>query len=31
MEVAHGSLMGGHLGMKKTTDKMQSAFYWPGI
>ena len=31
MEVAHGSIMGGHLGIKKTTDKIQSAFYWPGI
>ena len=31
MEVAHGSIMGGHLGIKKTTDKIQSAFYWPDI
>ena len=31
MEVAHGSIMGGHLGIKKTTDKIQSAFYWAGI
>ena len=31
MEVAHGSIMSGHMGMKKTTDKIQSAFYWPGI
>ena len=31
MEVAHGSIMGGHMGIKKTTDKIQSAFYWPGI
>ena len=31
MEVAHGSIMRGHLGIKKTTDKIQSAFYWPGI
>ena len=31
MEVAHGSIMGGHLGTKTTTDKIQSAFYWPGI
>ena len=23
--------MGGHMGIKKTTDKIQSAFYWPGI
>ena len=31
MEVAHGSIMGGHLGIEKTNDKIQSAFYWPGI
>ena len=31
MELAHGSIMGGHMGIKKTTNKIQSAFYWPGI
>ena len=31
MEVAHVSIMGGHMGIKKTTDKIQSAFYWLGI
>ena len=31
MEVAHGSIMGGHMGIKKTTDNIQRAFYWPGI
>ena len=31
MEVAHGSIVGGHLGIKKTSDKIESAFYWPGI
>ena len=31
MEVAHGSIMGGHMGIKKTTDKIQNAFYCPGI
>ena len=31
MEVAHGSIMGGHMGVKKTADKIQKAFYWPGI
>ena len=31
MEVAHGSIMGGHMGIKKTTDKIQSAFHWPRI
>ena len=30
MEVAHGSIMGGYLGIK-TTDKIKSAFYCPGI
>ena len=31
MEVAHGSIMGGHMGVKKTTDKILNALYWPGI
>jgi len=31
MELAHESIMGGHMGVKKTTDKIQRAFYWPGI
>lgn len=31
MEVVHGSLMGGHMGIKKIADKIQSVFYWPGI
>ena len=31
MELVHGSIMGGHMGIKKTTDKIQSVFYWPGI
>jgi len=31
MELAHGSIMGGHMGIKKMTDKFQSALYWPGI
>ena len=30
-ELAHGSIMGGHMGIKKMVDKIQSAFYWPGI
>ena len=29
MELAHGSIMGGDMVIKKTTDKIQSAFYWP--
>ena len=31
MELAHESMMGGHMGKKKTTDKIQSAFYLSGI
>ena len=31
MEVVHGSIIGGHMGIKKMMDKIQSAFYWPGI
>ena len=31
MVVAPGSIMGGHLGIKKTTGKIESVFYWPGI
>ena len=27
MEVAHGSIMGGHMGIKKTTDKIQSVHF----
>ena len=31
IEIAHESIMGGHMGVKKTADKIQKAFYWPGI
>ena len=31
MELPHGSIMGGHMGIKKAADKIQSALYWPGI
>ena len=31
MKLAHESIMGGHLGTKKTYDKILSSFYWPGI
>ena len=31
IEVAHESVMRGHMGVKKTADKIQKAFYWPGI
>ena len=31
MGLAHESMMGGYLGVKKTMDKIQASFYWPGI
>ena len=31
MSLAHESIMGGHLGIKKTFDKVTTSFYWPGI
>jgi hypothetical protein len=29
--LAHESILGGHLGTKKTYDKILSSFHWPGI
>ena len=31
MRIAHESVMGGHLGAKKTTQRILSDFYWPEI
>ena len=31
IEVAHGTTMSGHLGAKKTSDRVLVNFYWPGI
>ena len=31
MEQAHCSIMGGHLGITKTKDRICSSFYWPGM
>ena len=31
MAVAHDSPFGGHLGMKKTEDRIQTNFFWPGL
>ena len=31
MEVVYGSMFGSHLGTKKTEDRIQTNFYWPGM
>ena len=31
MGIAHDSPMGGHLGIGKTIDRVQTEFYWPGL
>ena len=31
MELAHESIVGGHMGVKKTTDRITSNFHWPGL
>ncbi|XP_062602901.1 uncharacterized protein LOC134264647 [Saccostrea cucullata] len=31
MKLAHESIMAGHLGVRKTTDRIMAEFYWPGI
>ena len=31
MEVAHDSIFAGHVGTKKTKDRIQTNFYWPGM
>ncbi|XP_078000810.1 uncharacterized protein LOC144453400 [Glandiceps talaboti] len=31
LRLAHESIVGGHLGSKKTRDKILTQFYWPGI
>ena len=31
MRVAHDSIMGGHLGSGKTSDRILSQFYWPNL
>ena len=31
MTLAHESIVGGHLGAKKTGDRIASSFYWPGV
>ena len=31
MEVAHDSILGRHLGGKKTLDRVTSNFHWPGV
>ena len=31
LEVTHDSILGGHLGGKKTSDRVSSNFHWPGV
>lgn len=31
LQVAHDNAMAGHQGIKRTTDRVQEAFFWPGI
>ena len=31
MKLAHESLLAGHLGSKKTNDRVMAEFYWPGM
>ena len=31
MEVAHDSILGGHVGRKKTLDRVTYDFHWPGV
>uniref|UniRef100_A0A8C5LTZ1 Gypsy retrotransposon integrase-like protein 1 n=1 Tax=Leptobrachium leishanense TaxID=445787 RepID=A0A8C5LTZ1_9ANUR len=31
LELAHGHLLGGHLGTEKTTERVLQRFYWPGV
>ncbi len=31
MELAHDQALGGHLGKKKTLERVQAHFYWPGV
>ena len=31
MKIAHESLLAGHVGAKKTTDRILSSFHWPGL
>jgi len=31
LNVAHDSLFGGHLGIKKTRERILASFYWPGL
>lgn len=31
LKLAHESLMGGHLGVRKSQDRVYSEFFWPGI
>ena len=31
MKLAHEAIVSGHMGIKKTSDRITSSFHWPGI
>lgn len=31
LEIAHNSVFGGHMGFRKTLERIRYSFYWPGI
>ena len=31
MKLAHEAIVGGHMGIRKTSDRITSSFHWPGI
>lgn len=31
MKLAHETIVGGHMGIRKTSDRITSSFHWPGI
>jgi len=31
LKLAHEGVLSGHLGIRKTTDRVLSSFYWPGV
>jgi len=31
LKLAHDSVFGGHMGEKKTQERIRPSFYWPGL